>query len=84
MTAISKFNYQVGDAVELCEDVLERHSRSVPAHMGYTTGQFAWRDRLRSLEGKNGVITGIYDTGHVNVDFAGVTICIQDSELVPA
>jgi hypothetical protein len=45
--------FKVGDKVVLRPDVLQRHSRSVPAHMGYTREQFAWRDTLRELLGKN-------------------------------
>ena len=48
-TKTEKNPFKVGDKVALRPDVLQRHSRSVPAHGGYTTEQFAWRDTLRTL-----------------------------------
>jgi len=60
----------VGDKVMLRKDVLARHARSVPAHLGYTTHQFSWRDRLDKLEGKVGTVTKVFDNSkHVNVKF---------------
>jgi len=73
----------VGDTVKLREDVLQRHARSVPAHMGYTTEQFKWRDTLRQLKGRIGVIECVFEgCKHVNVRFDGVLIGINDTELV--
>jgi hypothetical protein len=45
--------YQVGDKVMLVTDALQIHSKSIPAHMGYTTYQFEFRDTLRKLLGLN-------------------------------
>jgi len=71
-----------GDRVKLVSDVLQRHSRSIPAYMGYTTAQFRWRDLLRSLEGKTGVVTRVFpNSTHVNVNFDGVMIGINHTEL---
>jgi hypothetical protein len=33
-------------------EALRRHARSVPAHAGYTTAEFSWRDKLKEIEGK--------------------------------
>ncbi len=79
--------FVVGDKVKLRQDVLKRHSRSVPAHMGYTTAQFQWRDCLRKLEGKEGNITRVFESSkHVNVVFDdgtryGECIGIDSTEL---
>ena len=71
-----------GMKVKLREDVLQRHSRSVPAHLGYTKEQFAWRDTLRKLDGKTGKITRTFpDSHHVNVKFRGALIGIDEREL---
>ena len=76
----------VGSAVKLREDVLQRHSRSVPAHCGYTTQQFAWRDTIRSLAGKVGKVSRIFEnSNYANVDYPnGKCIGINLSELVDA
>jgi hypothetical protein len=77
-----KFN--VGDKVKLREDILQRHARSVPAHLGYTHQQFQWRDALRKVEGKIGIIERTFPgSHHVNVEFSdGTLIGIDDKELV--
>ena len=73
---------KVGDKVILRKDVLARHARSVPAHMGYTTAQFDWRDTLDKLEGKVGTVSRISDNSkHVNVNFGNSTIGIDNTEL---
>lgn len=75
---------KVGDRVTLSPEALGRHSRSVPAHVGYTTVQFQWRDTLRKLEGKVGVVKRVFDnSNHVNVDFDGTLIGIDSVDLVP-
>lgn len=72
-----------GMIVQLREDVLQRHSRSVPAHAGFSTQQFAWRDTLRKYLRTSGVITRVFDKS-VNVRFPdGVTIGINTSEVIP-
>ncbi len=73
---------KVGDKVILRPDVMVRHARSIPAYMGYTTEQFAWRKALDSLEGQTGVINHRFDSGKVNVDFGGHVIGINENELV--
>ena len=76
---------KVGDKVELRSDVLQRHARSVPAHLGYTHEQFQWRDTLRKLEGAPGTVSRLFpDSKHVNVDFGETTIGIDNTELVRA
>lgn len=65
-----KTKLKVNDKVRLRADALARHSRTVPAHAGYTREQFQWRDTLGKLAGKTGTITLIFDgSKHVNVDF---------------
>ncbi len=77
--------FKVGDKVTLRTDVLQRHARSVPAHLGYTTAEFTWRDRLRALKGQIGTVSRLFDDSkHVNVDFTDVTIGIDYTELEPA
>lgn len=80
---MAKVTFKKGDAVKLRDDVLRRHARSVPAHMGYTREQFKWRDTLGKLEGKIGTIERIFpNSKHVNVDFGGNLIGIDATELV--
>ena len=72
-----------GSKVKLKTDVLQRHSRSVPSHMGYTSAQFQWRDTLRKLKGRTGVVTMIFpSSSHVNVKFGKTIIGIGKNELV--
>jgi hypothetical protein len=74
--------FKVGDSVKLRADVLQRHSRNVPAHMGYSHEQFEWRKTLGELEGKTGKIERVFpNSQHVNVEFEGVLIGIDASEL---
>jgi hypothetical protein len=73
----------IGDKVKLRDDVLQRHARSVPAHLGYTHEQFQWRDTLRELKDKIGTIRQVFeDSKEVNVDFDGRVIGINSSELL--
>lgn len=75
-------NFSKGNKVKLRSDALDRHSRSVPAHAGYTREQFSWRDTLGSLKGKTGVIDRTFpDSQHVNVKFGKTLIGINKSEL---
>ena len=73
---------KVGDIVRLRKDVLIRHARSVSPHAGYTKEQFSWRETLKKLEGKKGIVTRVFSSGHVNVQFNDVLIGIDESELV--
>lgn len=74
--------FKVGDQVALVFDVMARHSRSVPAHAGYTTEQFSWRDTLNKLNGKIGTVSRVFENSkHTNVDFDGHTIGIDYTEL---
>lgn len=74
--------FKVGDQVILREDVLQRHARSIPAHLGYTTNQFNWRATLRRLAGQVGTVSYIFDNSkHTNVQFEGETIGIDFTEL---
>lgn len=82
--SISKNQFKVGDKVKLRDDVLQKHSRSVPAHMGYSREQFAWRKTLDGLIGETGTISRLFDNSkHVNVDFDGTLIGIDYTQLVP-
>jgi len=75
--------FKPGDRVKLRFDVLLRHSRSVPAHAGFTREQFRWRDILDKLEGKTGVVERIFpDSKHTNVKFSSGLIGIDWTELV--
>ena len=75
--------FKAGDKVALVFDVLQRHSRTVPAHAGYSKEQFAWRDTLRKLNGKIGTIERTFENSkHVNVQFDdGTLIGINETEL---
>jgi len=79
---ITKNPFKIGDKVKLKHDVLGRHSKSIPAHAGYTTDDFKWRDTLDKLNGKVGVIKRLFDQSkHINVDFNGQVIGIDYTEL---
>ena len=73
---------KIGSKVKLRADVLQRHSKSVPAHAGYTTAQFQWRDTLNKLKGKTGTITRVFPSGNVNVTFGKTVIGISKKDLV--
>lgn len=82
---LAKIENMMNKKVKLREDVLVRHSRSVPAHMGYTHEQFLWRDTLRRLKGKKGKITRTFEgSRHVNVKFGKdlIGIDLKDLEVV--
>jgi len=81
----NKQRFNVGDKVRLRKDVLVRHSRSVPAHAGFTREQFHWRAVLNKYGRKVGKITRTFPSGHVNVTYRdGNTIGIDSTELVKA
>lgn len=62
--------FKVGDRVALRPDVLQRHARSVPAHVGYNTEEFKWRDILLSLCNSVGTVTHLFPRSkHTNVRF---------------
>jgi len=75
--------FTVGDSVTI--DTMKElvgHSRSVPPHMGYTTEEFSWRDTIRNLKGKVGIITRVFpNSKHVNVEIDGKTIGIDSDKL---
>ena len=74
---------KVGDKVKLRPDVLLRHSKSVPAHAGFTKEAFRWREILDSLKGKTGVVERIFPGNrHLNVQFKTTMIGIDYTELV--
>lgn len=81
--SVSKMlNELLNKKVKLREDVLIRHSRSVPAHLGYTHEQFVWRDLLRKLKGKKGKIMRTFpESSHVNVKFGKKLIGLNYKEL---
>jgi len=87
---------KTGSKVILREDTLPRHSRSIPAHMGYTREQFAWRRTLGRLLGRDkdfkrtgppmvGTVSRLFESGNANVIFGDDTIIgINKTELVLA
>jgi len=98
-SVIGKNPFKEGDLVKLRPDVLGRHSKSVPAHAGYSKNEFSWRETLSKLVDKTGKITRIFpDSKHVNVEFPQAwtskdaygreytvnTIGIDYTELLPA
>jgi len=85
ITITMKNPYKIGDEVKLRKDALGRHASSVPAHMGYTTNQFAWRKALGELEGKIGKVQRLFNgSKHMNVNFGGKLIGIDYTEVEPA
>ena len=65
--------FKIGDPVILRADVLGRHAKSVPAHAGFTTEQFAWRAILAALDGRVGTIDRLFEGSRfVNVKFKAV------------
>ena len=75
--------FKIGDKVKLRKDVLRRHSKSIPAHAGYTREAFHWRDVLGKYQNRVGTITRVFGSGSVNVTFSDKnTIGIDQAELV--
>ena len=75
--------FKIGDRVRLRKDVLVRHARSVPAHMGYTREGFQWRATLHKYRNFVGTITRVFDSGSVNVTFSDKNVIgIDQAELV--
>lgn len=73
----------IGQKVQLREDVLQRDSRKTPAYAGYSPEQFAWRKLLDSLRGKTGVVERHFpQSSHLNVRFGETLIGIDCTELV--
>lgn len=67
---MKKSPFKISDTVRLRDDVLVRHSASVPAHAGYTKEQLKWRATLGKLVGKTGTITRVFEgSRYVNVHF---------------
>ena len=74
---------KAGSKVMLRPDVLVRHSRSIPAHLGYTKEEFAWRDTLGKLKGKTGKVERMFpNSRHINGKFGKTLIGIDRAELV--
>jgi hypothetical protein len=73
---------KIGDSVKLKGTVLPDHSKSVPAHAGYTPEQMSWRETLKELSGQTGVINAEFpNSNHVNVRFESTTIGIGKDQL---
>jgi len=80
----AKQTFKVGDQVKLKPNALAMHSRSVPAHAGYTHEQFEWRDTLNKLGDSTGTIERVFEnSSHVNVDFNGTLIGVESDYLDP-
>lgn len=74
---------KVGDKVKLRPDVLLRHSKSIPAHAGFTKEEFRWREVIGNLKGKTGIVERLFpNSKHVNVQFRTTMIGIDYTELV--
>lgn len=76
--------FQVGDKVKIAPNGLAQHSKSVPAHMGYTSDQFKWRKTISDLQdaGKVGRVTRV-SGDNVDCDFGGANeIVLYDYLLV--
>lgn len=72
----------IGSKVKLKKDVLARHAKSIPAHAGYSPEQFAWRDTLKKLQDKIGIVTKTFENSkHTNVQYDSITIGIDHTEL---
>lgn len=77
--------FKVGDRVKLHPEALKHHARSVPAHLGYTHEGFLWRDTMRKLSTRVGVIERTFpNSNHVNVQFDEDLIGIDTKSLVKA
>jgi hypothetical protein len=71
-----------GCKVKLRSDALVKHSRSVPAWKGYTREQFKWRETLRKLKGRTGLVTRTFpNSNNVNVKFGKTLIGINKTQL---
>ena len=66
--------FKVGDKVVVTLEGLQAHSRSVPAHMGYTRETMSWRRSLSKFRDKKtvGTVTKVFPSSdQINVDFDG-------------
>lgn len=66
--------FKKGDKVKITDDGLQKHSRSIPAHMGYTQETIDWRKKLSDIQDDNivGTIERIFQNStHINVLFNG-------------
>jgi hypothetical protein len=78
----ARLSFAAGDKVKLRADALQQHARSVPARMGYTREQFAWRDTLKRIGDEVGVVERVFDSGYVNVEFPSAFIGIDSDQLM--
>lgn len=79
----NKHDLKAGDLVMLKKDALAIHSKSVPAHCGFTHEQFQWRDTLRKLDGFVGEIERIFEgSDHVNVIYLDGTCIGVDANML--
>jgi len=58
----------VGNAEDFITPFLQKDSRSIPPHAGYTTEHFAYRRWISSLESKEFTFVSSYDTHIVVFD----------------
>lgn len=71
--------YEVGDKVRVTLKGLQAHSRSIPAHMGYTRETMSWRHGLSKLhdEGAVGVVERVSGS-NLTVQFPGICYGVPD------
>ncbi len=68
---MKKHGFKVGDSVKISSDGLVKHSRGVPAHMGYSQATIDWRNSILKIEkaGLIGKVTRIASDDNINVEF---------------
>jgi hypothetical protein len=73
--------FKIGDRVVVTLAGLQRDARSIPAHMGYTREHRKYRALLSDLRRSEsvGVVSHVFPSGGMNVDFDGRTFHIEPS-----
>lgn len=85
--AQGKIDYKVGDSVVITVDGLKKHSRSIPAHMGYSQATIDWRGKLSKLADAEtvGTVERVFPGGNnLNVDFDGYLTQVPSYMVKPA
>lgn len=80
---------EVGDRVKVPLEGLQWHSRSIPASMGYTREQFAWRKALSDRMDKPAKVTrvgsGTGDHQNISLEYPdGYAVLVYRAMVVPA
>ena len=77
---------KTGDRVKVSSSGLVEHSRSIPAHMGFTTHEMTWRNILLGFKqaGTIGAVTRVSNDGQsFTVDFGGTLIWVPHYMVAP-